>query len=152
MNFLAGEKVLLESQPKGVVLTSHRVRSTTRGVDNREVISIMLEEVSSCAIIRTSQPLLLVLSAVIMIASFFASLDRRTGGSAIAIGSIVTSVLLVLYFSSRKQVIAISSSGATIKRSTKGMSSQSIEQFIDAVEAAKNARYMMKNDSVADIV
>lgn len=141
MNLLSDEKVILESKPKGLVLTTHRVRSTTTGVGNRATVSIMLEELSSCALTYKSQTSLLVLAAVVMAFSFVVSAQSGGRDGSLMIGTIVSVILLVIYAASRQQIIELSSSGAAIKRKTKGMSSREVEEFIDMVEAAKDERY-----------
>lgn len=77
MNLMSGEKLLLESSPRGLVLTSHRIRSIKQGVGTGEVISIMLEELSSCAVERKSEPLLLFIAAFIVVASPVAEVSSR---------------------------------------------------------------------------
>lgn len=143
MNLIAGEKILLESSPRGLVLTSHRIRSIKQGVGTGEVMSIMLEELSSCAVERKSEPSLLFIALFIVVASPVVEVTSR-GTGAIAIAVVVAVILVIIYLSSRAQILTLTStSGAKISRSTKGMSNQSVEEFITAAETAKNARYLL---------
>ena len=143
MDMLPGEKILLESDPKGLVLTTHRVQSEVKVFGGVEVISIMLDELASCAITRTSNPILLILAALCGVASLIAMAYSR-GDAAPMITWLVFAVgLLAIYYATRQQVIALASSGATIKRNIKGMTLQIAKQFINATQAAKNERYLL---------
>jgi hypothetical protein len=62
---------------------------------------------------------------------------------ATTIGGLILGVILMAAYSlSRQGVIALTSPGATIYLKTGGMSADEAKDFVDAVEAAKNARYL----------
>lgn len=124
MNLIAGEKILLESSPRGLVLASHRIRSIKQGIGTGEVMSIMLEELSLCAVERKSEPLLLFIAVFIVMARPEVKVTLR-GTGAIAIAVVVALILVIIYMSSRVQILTLTStSGPKISRSTKGMSNE----------------------------
>jgi hypothetical protein len=135
---LPGERVLLESNTKTLTLTSHRVRYRVTRWGSTKVISIMLDQVASCGLVRASHPTLLIVAAICGVALFLA--DTETRGGFLLIG-----ILLVFaYFITRRTVLAIASSGHTILAPTAGMSVDAIEEFIDQTESAKDARYLSR--------
>jgi hypothetical protein len=141
MTYLLGEKILMESDNKTLVLTTHRVRYDAIGkgkgwADRAELISIMLEEVASCAITRISYPFLLWL-ALLGLALAILAQDRALIGLAIAILSAGGYIL------SRRLVLLITSSGGgQIQINIGGMSLQAVRDFVDEIEKAKNQRFL----------
>jgi hypothetical protein len=141
MTYLPGEKILMESDNKTLVLTTHRVRYDAIGkgkgwADRAELISIMLEEVASCAITRISYPFLLWL-ALLGLALAILAQDRALIGLAIAILSAGGYIL------SRRLVLLITSSGGgQIQFNIGGMSLQAVRDFVDEIEKAKNQRFL----------
>ena len=138
MNYFADEKLLIEADNKVLVLTTHRLRydSLDGGLAVRkELVSILLEELVSCAITRISYPLLLLLAL---------------GGVMLALlmegAAIVGIALAVLFtggfFASQRRVLLISSAGSKIQVNIAHMSLQSLREFVDEIEDAKNRRYM----------
>lgn len=140
MNLLPGEILLQQSNNNAFVLTSHRVRLEAQTTGLSKVTSIMLEELSACEITTVSKPWLLVAALVVFILGLvYGNSSREPTG---IIGGIVVAVLLVAaYFGSRQGVISLRSSGGAINASTTGLTLEASKSFIDAVEAAKNARY-----------
>lgn len=137
MELLAGERVLLESKSKTIRLTTHRVRYHARSLGADNVISVALEEVASCGLVRSSYPLLLALAAVSGLAGLAA------GRFGIRIGLFIAACALVAYFATRSRVLAIASAGHTIRVSASGVPTEELLQFIDATERAKNERYLL---------
>ena len=134
MFMLPNEAIILESDGKTLVLTSHRVRYRASAWGAEEVISIMLDEVSSCGLIHNSYPILLILAAV-------SGLGFASGLGGQRVGWLVICALLVGgYFATRRQVLAIASAGHTIKSAIAGMNTNAVMKFLEEVEAAKNAR------------
>lgn len=138
MNYFPDEKLLIESDNKVLVLTTHRVRfdSMEGGLAVRkELVSILLEELASCAITRASYPILLLLALA---------------GVVLAVvvegASIVGIALAILFtggfFLSQRQVLLLSSAGSKIQVNIAGMTLRSVREFIDEIEKAKNHRYL----------
>jgi hypothetical protein len=141
MTYLPGEKILMESDNKTLVLTTHRVRYDAIGkgkgwADRAELISIMLEEVASCAITRISYPFLLWL-ALLGLALAILAQDRALIGLAIAILSAGGYIL-----SRRLMLLITSSGGGQIQINIGGMSLQAVRDFVDEIEKAKNQRFL----------
>lgn len=138
MNLMLDERALTDAPgQRGIVLTTHRVRMRMTRAGADDVISIMLESIASCGLTRRSRPELLGLAAVCLL-----------GGAVIGDTGLVAGVLLGLlclggYVASRQQVLVISSTGGeVIKVQTRAVGTDAVIAFIDAVEAAKNMRYM----------
>jgi hypothetical protein len=141
MNYFTDEKMLIESDNNVLVLTTHRVRYDAIGkgsgwADRTELVSIMLEELSSCAITRTSYPLLLLLALAGLVLAIL-----------VEGGSIVGIALAVLFaggfFLSQRQVLLLTSSGGgKIQINTANMSLQAVREFVDEIESAKNQRFI----------
>jgi hypothetical protein len=142
MNKLAGERVLFESENKTLVLTTHRVRFETQSTGFASIKSIMLEEVASCMMIRTSQPVLLVFAALFGLAGITVPFIARGLNAALPLGVAVALIFVALYFASRRQFLSVASAGTTIRVSTGKMNAQAVSQLIDALEWAKNERYL----------
>lgn len=141
MNYFAGEKVLVESDNKTLVLTTHRVRYDAIGkgggwADRTELVSIMLEELSSCAITRTSYPVLLLLALAGLVLALVVE-DSAIIGIALAV------LFAGGFFASQRQVLLLTSAGgAKIQVTTGGMELQAVREFVDEVEKAKNGRFL----------
>ena len=125
MNLLPDERVLLESDNGEFILTTHRARFEAKRQGQAQVTSILLDQISSSEIRHASKPILLM----------FAFLFAIT-----VIGGLL---FLLAYLWSRRQVISLASYGATINLETRGMSLQAAKDFINDVESAKNARYLL---------
>jgi hypothetical protein len=143
MNLMPDEKILLESDPKGLILTTHRIRSEDEGLGNAQIKSIMLEELASCAIVQTSNNVLLILAALCVLIGLLLTAGGRGDAAPFILSLLIAGILIAAYFSSRQQVLALASAGTTIRTNTKGMKLQAVKQFIDRVEVAKNERYLL---------
>jgi hypothetical protein len=140
MNYLPDEIVLVESDNKVLILTTHRLRYDAIGkgggwADRTELVSIMLEELSSCAITRTSYPVLLLLALAGLVLALVVE------ESAI-IGFALAALFAGGFFLSQRQVLLLTSSGGgKIQVNTASMSLQAVRDFVDEVEKAKSQRY-----------
>jgi len=141
MKLLPGEQIILQSEPKSVTLTTFRIRSEHDTTGSGEVISILLEEVASCALKRSSRPVFLVLAALSFLASFMIASGTYNGPSIIFMGAIIGVIFVVLYFTTRRQLLEIASAGAVIRKNAVGMKMETAIDFIDAVEEAKIAKF-----------
>jgi hypothetical protein len=141
MDYLPDEKLLIESDNKTLVLTTHRVRYDAIGksggwADRTELVSIMLEELASCAITRTSYPLLLLLALAGLVLALLVE-DRAIVGIALAV------LFAGGFFLSQRQVLLLTSSGgSSIQINTGGMNLQDVRDFVDEIEKAKNQRFL----------
>lgn len=138
INLLPNEQVLFESDGKTLILTTHRVRYDSQRVGGGEIISIMLEELASCSIVRRSKPVLLVLAGVLLLFSLYLCIRGPGLGY---FGLMITTVLVVAYFVTCRQVMELASAGAAIRINAGSMSILAIRNFLDKTEASKNARY-----------
>ena len=140
ISLLPNEQVLLESGGKTLILTTHRVRYDSQRMGGGEIISIMLDELASCAMIRRSKPVLLIFAGMLLLISlYFYNQYQQSLGT---FGFLLVAVLIVMYFVTRRQVIELDSAGASIRVNTSGMSVLAVRGFIDTAEEAKNGRYL----------
>jgi len=137
MNLMTGERVLLESDNKELVLTTHRIRHSYLQGNTLRVTSIMLDAIQSCELRKTNHTFLLYLA-------FFSGLGGIlfSGGNLLNlfIGLILALVLVGAYFATQWYIISISSGGSELVARASDMSNEVAEQFIDNVEAARDAR------------
>ena len=142
MQFLPGETLVMESDPKGLTLTTHRVRSHQEGGGQGDVVSIMLEEIASCAVTRRSIPIFLIVAGIVAIGTLFLASDAWNPGGILLVGGGLTLVFVFLYFVTRRQTIEIASAGATIRQSVVGMKMEQVLEFVNCIEESKNRRYL----------
>ena len=150
MNLLHDEKILREmreTSSKNLTLTTHRLRFQTETFGNSQIKSIMLEELASCSLVKKTQPLLLVLAGLCFLIGlvFSRGVARSNSSYFIVISLIIAGVLVLIYFFNQQQIIAFASAGTTICVNVQGMNSEDTKMFIDEVEEAKNARYLIKS-------
>jgi hypothetical protein len=141
MNSLPDEKVLIESDNKTLILTTHRVRYDAIGkgggwADRTELVSIMLEELAACAITRLSYPVLLLLALACLLLALVVE-ERAIIGVALAIFFVGG-----FFLSQRQVLLLIAAGGGKIQVNTGGMTLQAVRDFVDEVEKAKNARFL----------
>jgi hypothetical protein len=140
ISLFKNEKVITTTDSNIIILTTHRVRHTSRGSwGNRHKTSIMLEKISSIQATYISYPMLLVAGALLAFGG--AMLNTRDGanGSGLLFGA--AAILLISYFVTRRQACIIASDGgAKIAFGTTNMDKELLSEFIDKVEGAKNDR------------
>jgi len=136
VNLLQGERVLMESSGKLLTLTSHRVRYETKQAGRSKVISITLDAVASCGLVTRSYPALLGLAVLAVLAGVF-SLSRSSDGALLLF--IGAAILVVVYLVTRSAMIEVASSAGRVLVRARGMSHESLMEFIDQVDAAKLA-------------
>jgi hypothetical protein len=142
MNPLQGEAVLLQVAGNKLTLSSHRVRYESDALGSAEIKSIMLEEVTSIAMVYSSNVTFLVLAAISLIVGFVVAANDPRMQGALVIGVIAAIVLAVLFFVSRRQTLSFASAGATITVNTQGMKLDAVKELIERAEAAKNERFL----------
>ncbi|MBL6446094.1 hypothetical protein JMN32_07235 [Fulvivirga sp. 29W222] len=130
MNLFKNESILVKSESEVVVLTTHRLRYQ----DKKELTSIMLKQISSIDIKYTSHPLLIILAVITGLEGIVILSNSETEIAILALFS--AGILAALFLSSRKHVVTISSASSRLVFHTKGMGEQSVESFVDKVEAA----------------
>ena len=143
MNLLPDENIILESDTKEVVLTSHRILQNINNFSSSERKSIMLEHITSCHTYHKA-------SIIVMIVGLFIGLVSIVGlimgGTTVKFLSLIFIVFVASYYIwSKKHKIEISSPSATITMDVDGMAQKAIEQFINSVESAKYSRMLMLN-------
>ena len=97
MNLLPNETILRESSGKTLVLTTHRIRHTTQATGSASVRSIMLEELASCSLFKTSQPIFLILAAICAIIGLLTTGAARSPAPLIG-GLVLGGIFVLIYF------------------------------------------------------
>ena len=129
---LPGEQVVMSSDRDTLTLTKKRVRYDSAVLGSSSFVSITLDSVASCSLATKSYPLLLLLGALVLIGAL------TQGGDVQVMFIFSAAVLAVIYFLTRRAVIAIGSNGGReILVPTKGMSRAAIIEFLDAIEREK---------------
>lgn len=137
MKLFPNEKIVLESDNKSVVLTTHRIFQQTGGITSQETTSIMLEHISSCQTYVQFNWLLIGIAICVGMFSL--------GQGNIELGLFVCGILLATFYFTKKSMILIKSPTATIKIDTANLSREAISKFVDRVEQTKYERVVNIN-------
>lgn len=143
MNLLPDENIILESDTKEVVLTSHRIWQKVNTFSSTEVKSIMLEHISSYQTYR--QP-----NIIVMIVGLFIGLVSMAGlimgGTTERFVSLIFIVFVASYYVwSKKHKIEISSASTNIIMDVDNMAQKARKQFVDKLESARDKRLLLLN-------
>lgn len=121
---LENEELITQSDNNELTLTTLRIRHQTSAFGKANVSSIMLEKISSVEIKYKSKLWFLIIGII-------------------TTPVIIGIILIILYYSSRKHCIVITSdAGTSINVETKWLKHDAILDFINKVEIAKNNRYL----------
>ena len=139
MSELDNERMVMEAENRSLTVTSHRIRQVSRGGGKVNLVSIMLEAVTSCELTYTTYPALLVLSGICILAGLvtYKSADLAT----LAIWLLVAGIFAVLYLIFRRQVLRVASPTAHIDVLLSSISHDAATGVIDTIERAKDRRY-----------
>lgn len=130
MTLFPEEKILITSDSGEITLTTHRIWQTGNG----RTTSIMLESITSCKSVVVSNTIYLIIGVIILLFGVVQNNEICLFIGVLPIG---------YYFFTKRGEIYISSPTATIAINVKGMSEESVNEFISKVERAKGER--MKN-------
>jgi len=153
MKLMDKESLLLESDDKQIFLTSHRIRQESKQWGKLKIKSIMLEHVSSCEYVKTSQPLFLILGIIGLILGIALIISGEHSSVQIAGVSILVGICFLLtYWMSTKKVLFVSSSSSKILINTVRLKDENIKAFINTLETAKNERIysFCNNNSISN--
>jgi EamA domain-containing membrane protein RarD len=137
MKLLPNEKMIIETDEKELVLTSHRVRYNAKSTNNAEFMSIMLNEVASCGIVKKTKPLLLALAIIIALIGLY--VGAKESQTAAIVFILIAFFFGVGYFLTIRKMLEIASAGSSILLNVSKMSMNQIIEFVDELEGAKNA-------------
>lgn len=137
MKLFEGEEKILESDDGDLVLTTHRLRHDKKSFGKRKITSILLNELSSCELSHRSHPILLILAILGLIVTGIATIESGKADDILAF-AIPTFILFIAYFLTRRQVMQLSTAGSPIVVALKGMKPETVKEFIDETEIAKN--------------
>jgi len=141
IDLIPNERII--STRRGLIVTSHRVRSESQSWGVSQIKSIMLEELASCVVTRLSYPVLLVLAALVFFVGVIAGMNNDA--IQLFIGTIIgTAGLVAIYFATRQQILLLESSGTEIKVNVEAVNLIDLRELIDEIERAKNERYITR--------
>lgn len=137
------EKILMDGDNKQIILTTHRVRQEKKIWGRVDLVSIMLEQITSCHYSRRSKPVFFIVGLLVIVLAYITGIQGGEDVQTIAGGLILVGlILIIIYFFTIKRGLYISSPTAKIKLNTKGMKDENIKSFIDKLEVAKNDRLL----------
>jgi hypothetical protein len=139
-HLLPEEQIISKSESNEVLLTNYRLRYS---VDNAEVTSIMLDQISGVRILKQSQPWLLLLAGLCLIAAIVFATGPDNSYPLIAL--VATAIFVILYFATRAHVITVASSSMSIVFQTKGIGSEKVLAFVNQIEDARREFLKMKH-------
>lgn len=150
MKLLQNERVILESHPfKAFYLTNFRVRWERVKGNRLEVVSIMLEELTSVELMFRHSLNILTFGIMIGVVCTAAGITVGSyvevpsiGQLGLAGGAICVLLGTVMYFLSRKYYMVFSSPSAQIVINVNGLGDSEIEDIMAMVEDAKNERFL----------
>ncbi|MBN2285941.1 MAG: hypothetical protein JXI43_05795 [Tissierellales bacterium] len=141
MKMLENEKIILESDTKEFILTTCRVRQEIKTGGNKQLKSILLEELDSCSIKYKSRLSILILGIVLALLGLV--FNKPLDGAGIT-GIFIGIILGAIYYFTRSIVIYLSSKKEAITINAKSVGFEKSKELIDSVEEAKNNRYHLK--------
>lgn len=129
MKLMENENTLITSDSKELVLTTHRVRQHAKKLGQQTLISIMLDEITSCSYEYKGNMIWIILAGL----SFILGISASS-----ILGAIIGSAIFAaIYFYTRKITLVISSAKQEINADVTGMNPKAIEEYIDSIESAK---------------
>lgn len=139
MNFIEGEKVILETSKSSLVVTNIRIRTYFKGKFRSKFDSILLDNISSIGIRYRANSVYLfisIISVVVAVAQVFGMYLSETISEIIALITGVSGIIfLLLYYNSREHVLTVSSKGGgEIKIVLKELEREDAIKIVDIVE------------------
>jgi hypothetical protein len=121
MESLENENLILESENRQLMLTTHRLRYHESASSNSNFTSIMLDKISSIELTYQTNIWLLIIGII-------------------TIPAVIGIILIILFFTTKKHIVSVSPDGGNpIIFETKGMKRDYLEDFIFKVEKASLA-------------
>jgi hypothetical protein len=141
---LPNEEVLFRSERGTLLLTSHRVTYTAQFLGRDELITMMLEDVASCAQMHSRHPFFVVLALLAGATGLFRILVEGSESGGVLL--IVAVGLLLLYLFAQSNLLVVRSAGHSIQVDAASMQHERVRQFIEILQAAKDRRYQRSRD------
>jgi hypothetical protein len=131
------EKIISQSGDKSIILTNCRVQYFTKSLGKSQYVSIHLQDISSLEVHYRSFILFLMLGILAVAVALYSGAMNL--GELFVLSGIVGILFILIYFFTRRHVVTISSNGGgKIQFFTKGMKKETLFDFIDQIEKAKN--------------
>jgi hypothetical protein len=131
------EKIISQSGDKSIILTNCRVQHFTKSPGKSQYVSIHLQDISSLEVHYRSFILFLMLGILAVAVALYSGAMNL--GELFVLSGIVGILFILIYFFTRRHVVTISSNGGgKIQFFTKGMKKETLFDFIDQIEKAKN--------------
>lgn len=141
MQLWENEKLISTSNNKEVILTSQRIRFETTHWGQRHMVSIMLEKISSIEVRYHSWVIILTLGILSILGGIYLMSAGGPDKDHANIFFLTGIIMIVVFLLTRQHVITIKpDGGARINFSTRGMSRDTVLDFIDKVEKAKSEK------------
>ena len=141
MKLMPDEKLVLESDNKNLILTTHRIRFIQKlGWGNTQITSIMLENLDACMSRHIGKKYLIILAALSLIVGLAVAILVKQERQLFLIGLIISIIFYGVYFITRKGVVTLYAGNATMDIQVKGMGVDKITDFINEIEKTKDNR------------
>jgi len=133
MKLFENEKILIESDTKEFVLTTHRIQQGIKVTGGKQFKSIMLQELDSCSLKFKTNPIFLIIAAIALVLGV-AALNRGGIGAVLILLAVI---MTAIYFFSRKTVTSFHANKESLIINCKNVGYEKSKELIDQVEAAK---------------
>jgi len=144
MQLMIDEEVLSPAANGFPILTTHRLWRQTSGGGKREVRTMLLEDLCSCVVrheensVWLGSTVLAVVAAVVL-----ATANQRQAAPFLVGGGAVAVMCWLLYRGSKRQLLHFRSASDRVAVELRGDVFEQAVAFVEAVLAAKDARYMV---------
>jgi hypothetical protein len=138
INLLHDEEVIKESSDGTVVLTTHRLCSEQKELGRSYTQFILLENVSATELQQLAQWWQLFVGAFLVGVVFL--VGRFSVGEAAVVAAIIALFFILRFRLTRKSYIIVTAPGSKIQINVTPMKQDSIHQFMNAVDKARNNR------------
>lgn len=126
------ETIITKTDRDEVILTSHRIRHQP---SKSNLVSLMLDTVTSIEFKYYSWPVLLAVSVMFLIG---AGVALNEGDQDIVLYLIIGAAIFgLLYFTSRRHVVKIASSSGAFQFVVKGMGTDKVLDFVNKIEQTR---------------
>jgi hypothetical protein len=146
MNLLPEEHSIKESMDKSFWLTSHRLCAEHEELGQSYTQYVFLEDISSAGIQRSSQSWYLVMGLFLFLAGML--LGRNTSIESTILAVFLLVFFVAMYMMSRKSYIVVKAPGTRVQINVTQMPQDTILQFLQEIEEAKNNRLQALRNAV----
>lgn len=132
------EKIIVQSDKKQVILTSHRICYEYKEWGKAYNQSIMLEHITSCENYSSQRNLLLIMAIISLVLTIIGFGNNEEDMSVLFF--FLTMIFSLLFWLTRRNYIVIGSPSTKMSINVKRMSREKVLSFINDIEQTKHLR------------